>query len=83
MMLALLLTLQDFPLTLTLPYHTDLMHWMAESLWNLCQIHGVLLPPRLIFPGTTIAASTKELPKDDDPLDDDGVVPDDTAPIND
>ena len=53
---------------------------MAEGLSSLYQIQGVSLPPRPIFHGANTAASTKELPEDDDAA---NIAPDNTPPMDD
>ena len=54
---------------------------MAEGLSSLYQIQGVSLPPRPIFHGANTAASTEELPEDDD--DDADIATDTNAPMDD
>ena len=59
------------------------MHWLVDGLSQLCQVQGLPLPPRPVFPTSTTTAATEELPDVDDSLDDTGAELDDSAPLDD
>ncbi|EEF32778.1 conserved hypothetical protein [Ricinus communis] len=33
----------------TLPYHYELLHWLCDSVSNLCYIQGISMAPRPMF----------------------------------